>query len=141
MKITINKLNAERHFEASNETGGQIRIDGTNTIGGLEGGLSAMQLLLAGIGGCSAIDVVNILKKQRQDFDDLTIKVDGDRQDVDTYSEFKTIHLEFIFTGSPDPKKVERAIDLSIDKYCSVSKALEKTSEITHSYQIKGHES
>jgi putative redox protein len=136
MKITVNKLDEERHFGASNETGGKIRLDGSRAIGGLEGGLSPMQLLLAGLGGCSAIDVINILKKQRQEFDDLVIEVDGNRQDVDTYSEYKTIHLKFIFTGDLDPKKVERAINLSIEKYCSVSKTLEKTSKISYSYQI-----
>jgi putative redox protein len=136
MTITINKLDEKQHFEASNETGGKIRLDGSNSIGDLEGGLSPMQLLLAGIGGCSAIDIIGILEKQRQNLEDLEILVDGDRQDVDTYSEYKTIHLQFNFKGDLDPKKVERAIDLSIDKYCSVSKALEKGSEISYSYEI-----
>jgi len=136
MKITVNKLDKEKHFEAENETGGIIRMDGSTSVGGLEGGLSPMQLLLAGIGGCSAIDIVGILEKQRQDLQDLTVEVDGDRQDVATYSEFKTIHLKFIFKGDLEPKKVERAIQLSLDKYCSVSKTLENVSEITHSYQI-----
>jgi putative redox protein len=136
MKITINKLDEKQHFEASNETGGKIRLDGSNSIGDLEGGLSPMQLLLAGIGGCSAIDIIEILKKQRQDLQELEIVVDGDRQDVDTYSEFKTIYLQFNFKGDLEPKKVERAIDLSIGKYCSVSKALEKVSEISYGYEI-----
>jgi putative redox protein len=137
MKITVTKMDEDKHMEAVNETGGKIRMDGTNSIGEFEGGLSPMQLLLAGIGGCSAIDIVGILEKQRQDLQGLEVIVDGDRQDVDTYSEFKTVHLEYIFKGDLDQKKVERAINLSINKYCSVSKALEKTSEITHSYQIK----
>jgi putative redox protein len=137
MKIKINKLDEELHMEAQNEEGGAIRMDGTRTIGGIEGGMSPMQLLLAGIGGCSTIDIIGILKKQKQDLKDISVEVDGDRQKTDTYSEFKTIHLNFILKGNLDPKKVERAINLSIDKYCSVSKALEKTSRITHSYTIK----
>lgn len=112
-------------------------MDGSQEIGGLEGGLSPMQLLLAGIGGCSAVDIIGILKKQRQDLKDLRVEVDGDRQSVDTYSEFTTIHLNYIFTGDIEPKKAEKAIKLSLDKYCSVSKALEKTSKITHSYEIQ----
>lgn len=96
-----------------------------------------MQLLLAGIGGCSAIDIIGILEKQKQDLQDLRVEVDGDKKKNDTYSEFKTIHLKFIFTGDLDPKMVERAIDLSINKYCSVSRALEKGSKITHSYVIR----
>ncbi len=136
MKITIDKLEGDQHMEAVNEEGGKIRMDGTRAVGGLEGGISPMQLLLAGIGGCSAIDIIGILKKQKQDLKDLQVVVDGNRQKRNTYSEFTTIHLNFIFTGDLEEKKVERAIDLSLNKYCSVSKTLEKTSEISHSYKI-----
>jgi len=137
MKITVQKLEKDLHMEAANEQGGKIRLDGNTQIGGLEGGFSPMQLLLAGIGGCSAIDIMGILEKQKQPLDDLQVEIDGDKQSTGTYSEFKSIHLKFIFTGDLDPKKVERAIDLSINKYCSVSKALEKGSEITSSYEIQ----
>lgn len=136
MKITIDQLK-DTHMEAQNEEGGKIRMDGSTNIGGLEGGFSPMQLLLAGIGGCSAIDIIGILEKQKQDLKDLKVEVDGDRQKRETYSEFTTIHLKFIFTGELEPQKVERAINLSLDKYCSVSKTLEKTSAISHSYEIK----
>lgn len=137
MKITIQKLREELHMEANNEEGGTIRMDGTRSIGGLEGGFSPMQLLLAAIGGCSTIDIIGILNKQRQDLQDLQVEVDGDRRKKGTYSEFTSIHLKFTFTGNLDEKKVERAINLSLNKYCSVSKALEKTSEITYSYTIQ----
>ena len=124
-------------MEAANEEGGVIRIDGNNTIGGLEGGMSPMQLLLAGIAGCSAIDVISILSKQKQSLDNLLVEVDGDKQATGNgYSEFKTIHMHYIFSGDLDPKKVERALKLSITKYCSVSKALEKTSKITYDFEI-----
>lgn len=135
MKITINHLN-DLHMEAQNEEGGLIRMDGTTEIGGLEGGFSPMQLLLAGVGGCSAIDIIGILKKQKQNLQDLKVEVDGDRQSKGTFSEFTTIHINYIFTGDLDENKVERAINLSLDKYCSVTKTLEKTSEITHSFEI-----
>ncbi|HET8865906.1 MAG TPA: OsmC family protein, partial [Gracilimonas sp.] len=112
-------------------------IDGNNDIGGLEGGLSPMQLLLAGIGGCSAIDVISILEKQKQKLTDLKVEVDGDRQKLKAgYSEYKTIHMHFTLSGELDRKKVERALELSITKYCSVSKALEKGSEISYDYEI-----
>lgn len=136
MKVTVQKLQEEEHMEAANEQGGLIRMDGKTQIGGLEGGFSPMQLLLAGIGGCSAIDIIGILEKQRQSLRDLRVEIDGDKQKDGTYSEFKTINLHFIFEGDLNPKKVERAIDLSLNKYCSVSKALEKGSKITHSYEI-----
>lgn len=138
MKITVEKLEKERHMEASNEEGGKIRLDGTRSIGGLEGGLAPMQTLLAAAGGCSMIDVVNILKKQRQELKSIRVEVDGDRQKVETWSEYKTIHMHFILEGDLDPAKVERAIKLSVEKYCSVSKALEKTSKITTSFEIAG---
>jgi len=136
MKITIDHLN-DMHMEAQNEEGGLIRMDGSTEIGGLEGGFSPMQLLLAGVGGCSAIDIIGILKKQRQDLQDLKVEVDGDRQSKGEYSEFTNIHIKYTFTGDLDPDKVERAINLSLDKYCSVSKTMEKTSDITHSYEIQ----
>jgi len=137
MLVSVNWLKKDFHMEAANEEGGKIRMDGKTSIGGLEGGISPMQLLLAGIGGCSAIDVISILEKQKQDLTDLKVEVDADRQHTDVgYSEFKTIHMHFIFSGDLDPKKVERALKLSITKYCSVSKALEKGSEISYDYKI-----
>lgn len=137
MKIDVNWLGKDFHFESENATNGKIRIDGNNEIGGLEGGFSPMQLLLAGIGGCSAIDVISILKKQKQDLTDLKVEVDGNKQKTDVgYSEYKTIHMHFILSGTLDPKKVERALNLSVTKYCSVSKALEKGSEISYDYEI-----
>ncbi|MBN2732852.1 MAG: OsmC family protein [Balneolaceae bacterium] len=137
MNITVQKLEKKMHMEAVNEQGGKIRMDGNTQIGGLQGGFSPLQLLLAGIGGCSAIDIMGILEKQKQSLEDLQVEVNGDKQSTGTYSEFKTIHLKFIFTGNLDEKKVKRAIDLSLNKYCSVSKALEKGSEITSSYEIR----
>lgn len=136
MKVTIDRLEG-LHMEAQNEENGKIRMDGSTSIGGLEGGFSPMQLLLAGIGGCSAIDIIGILEKQKQDLQDLHVEVDADKQSTGTYSEFKTIHLKFTFTGDLEEKKVERAINLSLNKYCSVSKALEKGSKISCSYEIE----
>ncbi len=136
MKVTVKKLSENQHMEAVNEEGGKIRMNGKAAIGGLEGGFSPMQLLLAGIAGCSAIDIMRILKKQRQQLEDLTVEVNGDKQSVGTYSVFKTIELKFIFSGEIDPLKAEKAIELSINKYCSVSKALEKGSEISYSRKI-----
>ena len=137
MKISINRLNDAVHMEAKNEDGITLQLDGTGEIGGINGGFRPMQMLLAAAGGCSAIDIVGILKKQNQNPDDMQIEVTGDRQSVGTYSEFKSIHMHFIMKGSHlDEKKVARAIDLSLTKYCSVSKTLEKTAKITSSYEV-----
>ncbi|MCC5942316.1 MAG: OsmC family protein [Balneolaceae bacterium] len=136
MKISIQRLNDAVHMEAKNEDGITLQMDGTGEIGGINGGFRPMQMLLAAAGGCSAIDVVGILKKQRQNPDDLKIEVTGDRVSVGSYSEFKSIHIHFIFKGDLDENKVARAIDLSLTKYCSVSKTLEKTAKITSSFEI-----
>lgn len=137
MKVEVNWLQKALHMEAVNAEGGKIRMDGDTNIGGIEGGLAPMQLLLAAIAGCSTIDVLNILEKQKQVPRSLKVEVNGDKQPTGNgYSEFKTIHLHFILSGELDSKKVERALDLSISKYCSVSKALEKGSEITYNYTI-----
>ncbi|MTI89608.1 MAG: OsmC family protein [Balneolaceae bacterium] len=138
MNISVNWLGTDQHMEATNEEGGSIRMDGTTSIGGLEGGMSPMQLLLAGIGGCSSIDVLSILSKQKQEVEKLDVEVKADKQKVEnSFSVFKTIHMHFILEGDLNPKKVERALKLSITKYCSVSKALEKSSEISYDYEIR----
>jgi len=138
MKISIQRLNDAVHMEAKNEDGVTLQMDGTGEIGGINGGFRPMQMLLAAAGGCSAIDVVGILKKQRQNPDDLKIEVTGERVNVKDYSEFKSINIHFILKGDLDEKKVSRAIDLSLNKYCSVSKTLEKTAKITSSFEIVG---
>jgi putative redox protein len=133
MQIKVDWLQKDFLMEAENEEGGKIRIDGKTRTEGL----SPMQLLIAGIGGCSAIDVISILEKQKQKLTDLSVEVDADKQQLkEGYSEFKTIHLHFKLSGELEPKKVERALELSITKYCSVSKALEKGSEISYDYEI-----
>ncbi len=137
MKITIQRLNDAVHMEAKNEDNVTLQMDGTGEIGGINGGFRPMQMLLAAAGGCSAIDVVGILKKQRQNPEDLQIEVTGERVSVGDYSEFRSIHIHFILTGNLDENKVARAIDLSLTKYCSVSKTLEKTAKITSSFEIR----
>lgn len=137
MQIKVDWLQKDFHMEAESEEGGKVRMDGNTNIGGLEGGISPMQLLLAGIGGCSAIDVISILEKQKQKLTDLSVEVDADKQQLkEGYSEFKTIHMHFKLSGELEVKKVERALELSITKYCSVSKALEKGSDISYDYEI-----
>ena len=137
MKITIRRLNDAVHMEAKNEDNATLQMDGSGDIGGINGGFRPMQMLLAAAGGCSAIDIVGILKKQRQNPDFMTIEVEGTRVQEGTYSEFSAIHMHYIFTGDLDESKVERAIELSVTKYCSVSKTLEKTATITTSFVVE----
>ena len=133
MKITIDRIGDDTHMIASNEDGNTIHIDGASEN---PQGVRPMQLLLMAIGSCSTVDIIGILKKQKQPLDDVKIEVEGERIKTGTYSPFKKIHIHFKLYGKVDEKKAERAINLSIDKYCSVSKMLEKTAEITHSFSI-----
>ncbi|WP_069130459.1 OsmC family protein [Rhodohalobacter halophilus] len=136
MKITIQRLNDDVHMEATNEDGVSIQMDGSDDIGGINGGFRPMQMLLAAAGGCSTIDIIGILKKKRQNPDDVQIEVTGERIKKETYTEFSEIHLHYIFKGDLDPKQIEKAIDLSLGKYCSVTKTLEKTAKVTSSFEI-----
>jgi putative redox protein len=123
------------HFEAGNEGGQKVNIDASPAIGGENKGARPMELLIMGLGGCSGIDVINILKKQKIELEDFKIKIDAEREPDATPSLFRKIHIHFIFKGTIDKSKAERAVALSIDKYCSVAKTLEKTAEIT--YELK----
>jgi uncharacterized OsmC-like protein len=135
--ITLERQNQAVHLQALNEDGARIDIDGAPEIGGENKGLRPMQLLLAGLGSCSTMDIISILNKQKQDLADIRILIDGKREKGKTPSLFEDIHVHYILTGNLDEKKVKRAIDLSMNTYCSVKKIMEKTARITYSYEIK----
>ena len=131
MKINIKRLDDDFHMEASNEDGNVLEMDGPPNIGGHGKGMRPMQLLLAAVGGCSAIDVILILKKQKQIIEEFDVEVEGEREKIEDYSLFRDIVLHFKMKGKIDLDKAERAVKLSIEKYCSVSKTLEPTAKIT----------
>jgi len=136
MQVTIKHINEAFGFEAENETGKKITMDANAAFGGNNLGFTPMQLLIAAIGGCSSIDIVSILKKQKQDIKSFDIKVDADREQGKEPSLFTNIHVSYFLTGEIDPEKAQRAADLSIEKYCSVAKILEKTAIITYSVKV-----
>ncbi|HEY1039767.1 MAG TPA: OsmC family protein, partial [Bacteroidia bacterium] len=121
---------------AVNENGNTILMDGSEAIGGHNKGMRPTQLLLSAVGGCSAIDIISILKKQKQEITSFEIVVDGTKESVEEYSLFRKIHIKYLLKGNVDKDKAERAAKLSIDKYCSVSKTLEPTAEITWSVHV-----
>ena len=97
---------------------------------------SPMELVLIGTGGCSAHDVVSILEKGRQDVADVTVELDADRA-PEPPKVFTRVHMTFTVTGrGVDPKKVARAIELSVEKYCSASAMIAKTAKVTHSFEV-----
>jgi putative redox protein len=96
-----------------------------------------METMLAGTGGCTAYDVVTILRKGRQDVTDCVVEIDADRAAQDP-KVFTRIHFHFVVTGrNVDAKQVDRAIHLSAEKYCSASIMLAKTAQISHDFEIK----
>ncbi len=109
--------------------------------GGADGpGVSPMQMLLLGLGGCSMVDVVSILQKQRQPLEDIEIEIDGQRA-TELPRPWETIHLHYIVTGRGlDPKKVERAIELSVEKYCGAHATLSGVAKITHDFELRDGE-
>jgi putative redox protein len=117
-------------FTASNSGGATIVIDGPPDQGGQNAGLRPMETLLAALAGCSAMDVVLIMKKQREDLERLEVEVDGERADA-VPAVFTKINLRFRGFGPIDLKKFQKAVELSLEKYCSVSKTLDPAVTIT----------
>src|SRR5688500_6166398 len=136
MKIELNRLNDGYHLEAINEQGKIVNIDASPDIGGINQGMRPMQLLLAAIGGCSTIDIINILKKQKQPLRDIKITVTGEREKDAVPSLFVEVHTHFRLFGNLDQDKVQRAVSLSVEKYCSVAKTLSFKANITYSFEI-----
>lgn len=124
------------HLEASNELGNRIEMDGAPKIGGSDKAARPMEVLLMSLAGCSSMDVLDILKKQRQTVEDFRIEVTAEREKDKTPSLFTDIHLHYYFKGELDEKKVERAVRLSMETYCSVTKIVEKTAKVTYEYTI-----
>ena len=127
MKISLKRLDDAFHFEAKNEDGRTVHIDAAEKIGGKNQGVRPMQMLLMGTAGCAAIDIVSILKKQRQEISDFEIEVDGEREVSSVKGEaavFKEVNIYFKLKGKIDSEKAKRATELSMEKYCSASKTL-----------------
>jgi putative redox protein len=137
MKVVLTRKNEAVHFEAVNEDNIKINLDGSPDIGGQNLGVRPMQTLLMGLGGCSGIDVVMILQKQKINPEVFEIEIDAQRDPNNTPSLFTEIHVTFKLGGENlDDKKVLRAVSLSIEKYCSVAKILEATAQLTYSVVV-----
>ena len=122
MKIIIKRTDDDFAMEAKNEDGNVINMDGPPQLGGHNSGFRPTQLLLAAVGGCSAIDVVMILKKQKQKIDSFEIEVDGEKEKVEEYSLFRDITIHFKLKGEIDLEKAERAVQLSIENIAPFQK-------------------
>ena len=135
MKGTVT-LQEGSTFEGVAGSGHRVTMDVAPEVGGQNFGLRPMEMVLLGLGGCTAIDVLHMLRKGRQPITDMRVELDAERAD-DVPKVFTRIHLHFVLTGAGlDPHKIERAINLSASKYCSASMMLNKTAEMTHDFEI-----
>lgn len=123
--IELSRANKSYGFEAKDSTGHVVKIDTSPETGGENFGSRPMQLLLMGLGGCSGIDVLSILNKQRQDVRDYKMIIKGWRESDKEPSLWETVELEYHFYGEVDIDKAKRAVSLSLDKYCSVAATLQ----------------
>ncbi len=140
MEVVLNRLDQDFHFEAKGSSPIPVHIDAAEGIGGHNAGARPMELLLMGLGGCTAIDVILILKKQRQVVEDFQIRVSGDREKIEGTEKtpFRQINIQFELKGPIDGSKALKAIQMSMDKYCSATAQLEPSSTITHNLVLNG---
>jgi putative redox protein len=124
IQIEVNRVNGDFGFEASDEYGHTVQLDTSPETGGQNFGVRPMQMLLMGLGGCSGIDIVSILKKQRQNVESFRMVIDGERDSGIEPSLWKQVNIVFELKGQIDPEKASRACELSISKYCSVAATL-----------------
>jgi len=122
--IELERVNGDYGFEAKDAYGHTVKIDTSPETGGENFGARPMQLLLMGLAGCSAIDVISILKKQRQEVKGYKMIVKGEREPGVEPSLWKNVWIEFHIYGDVDEDKAKRAANLSIEKYCSVAATL-----------------
>jgi putative redox protein len=123
-------------FLGQSGSGHAVVMDGPPEDGGRNLGVRPMEMLLLGMGGCTAFDVVHILKKARQPITDCVVELEAERADSPP-KVFTRIHAHFIITGKDlSDSQVKRAVDLSADKYCSASIMLGKVAKITHDFEI-----
>lgn len=142
IKIDVERVEGDYGFAATDASGHVVHIDNSPDGGGTNFGVRPMQLLLMGLGGCSGIDVVSILKKQRQPLEGFSMHIEGEREAGAVPSLWKDITLVFELTGDIDPVKARKACELSVEKYCSVAETLRKAGcELKWQLKVNGLES
>lgn len=136
MKIKLERIDDAFHMRSTTEDGTFVDADGAPDIGGGNKAVRPMQMLLASLASCSTIDVILLMKKQRQQLDHIEVEVEGQRALGQVPAVFTDIHLHYKLYGQIDPKKAERACRLSMEELCSVSKMLEKAVNITWEFSV-----
>lgn len=137
MNINLIRKSGKFNFEATNENGFSVELDAKAAIGGDGKGFRPMEMLLVGLGGCSGIDMVNILSKQKEPLDDIKIGIKATRKDEDMPPIFDVIDIHFDLFGDLNNNKVERALAMTFEKYCSVANILGQSAKINFTYAVK----
>ncbi|MBI4654741.1 MAG: OsmC family protein [Nitrospirae bacterium] len=123
-------------FVATADSGHAVVMDTTQIVGGNNTGSRPSELLLMAFGGCSGMDVISILRKKKQDVRGFELNVKGEMAETHPHY-YTTLHIEYVVTGkNVSEETVKRAIELSLEKYCSVGATLGKAARITHSYKV-----
>ena len=140
MNVSLERINKDYLFEVSNSDGKSVLLDNKSKSFGEIQGISPMELLLMGIAGCSSIDIIAILDKQKINPISLKMDVKGHRHENQVPALFYQIDINIYLEGRFSPEKAKRAAKLSFEKYCSVSKTLESTAKINHKVYLNGSE-
>jgi putative redox protein len=125
-RIIVERIGDAYTFEGRDEAGKKMLMDTSLDHGGNHNGVSPMQAMLMSLAGCSGIDIVSIMKKQRQNLTGLSMVVDGEREKDKVPALWEKVHVVFTFGGITDIDKARNAVALSIDKYCSVAETLRR---------------
>lgn len=136
MTVQLEQVGDEISFRASNASGYEFAVASEAD----QEGISPMEMVATSLGGCSSIDILTILRKQRQRVNHFDVQVEAERATDRTPAVFTTMHVHYRVEGDVAPDKVRRAINLSLEKYCSVSKMLEKTASISYSFTVNGQD-
>lgn len=138
LNVQLQSLNQDMTFAAKGQTGHWLMMDAKKEAGGNGGATSPMEMVLEALGGCTGLDTISILNKKRVSFSHLEINISAERSDEHP-KVFTSIHMEFILhthDGEKALKSLERSVELSYDKYCSVAAMLKPSVKITHETKI-----
>ncbi len=136
MTVRLERINNAIQFAARNASGYEFTVASEPE----QEGVSPMEMVAMGLGGCSSIDILSILQKQRQQVDHFDVTVEAERATDRVPAVFTSLRLNYRLEGEVEPKKVRRAIELSLEKYCSVSKMLEQVAVISYRFTLNGEE-
>ncbi len=136
MKIYLKRVNDAVRFEASNERGHTVMVEGGRSVGGEDQAPYPTELFMISQAACTAVDVIDLLRKMRQPVQHLEIELDGQRAQDQVPKLFTEIHLHYKLYGDIQSSKADKAISLSIEKYCTVTKMIDQVAKITYTFEI-----